>query len=171
MSNLNKVMLIGRLTRDPEMRYTQAGIPVLNMDIAVNKGKDKEADFFKVTAWEQLAEICSKYCQKGKLVYVEGRLQINTYEKDVNGAMTKFKDPVVVAKDVKFLSPRDQPQQQNDDGNSGYQQDVPPPPRMHQQTPVPQRPPQQQRVPQGQPQRPPAQQGYYPSPDEDDVPF
>jgi single-strand DNA-binding protein len=83
----NKAFLIGRLVRDPEMRVTSSGIAVTNFTIAVDRIKrrgeaEKTADFIRVVAWRRLAEICGEYLKKGKLVAVEGRLQISSYDKD-----------------------------------------------------------------------------------------
>ncbi|NBV41394.1 single-stranded DNA-binding protein [bacterium] len=83
----NKAFLIGRLVRDPEMRVTSSGIAVTNFTIAVDRIKrrgeaEKTADFIRIVAWRRLAEICGEYMKKGKLVAVEGRLQISSYEKD-----------------------------------------------------------------------------------------
>ena len=85
----NKVLIIGRLVRDPEMKLTAAGIAVTRFTVAVDKQvkKDKEsgeqtADFLRVVAWRRLAEICNEYLKKGKLVAIEGRLQFSSYEKD-----------------------------------------------------------------------------------------
>ncbi len=82
----NKAFLIGRLVRDPEMRVTSSGIAVTNFTIAVDrirrKDAEKSADFIRIVAWRRLAEICGEYLKKGKLVAVEGRLQISSYEKD-----------------------------------------------------------------------------------------
>ena len=80
----NKVFLIGNLTRDPELRYTTAGIPVARFSIAVNrvarKGSgESEVDFINIVAWRRLAEICGEFLKKGRPVAVEGRLQIRTY--------------------------------------------------------------------------------------------
>jgi single-strand DNA-binding protein len=84
---LNKAFLIGRLVRDPEMRVTLSGITVTRFTIAVdrirkNENGEKQADFIRVVAWRRLGEICGEYLKKGKLVAVEGRLQLDTYEKD-----------------------------------------------------------------------------------------
>ncbi|MFA6548341.1 MAG: single-stranded DNA-binding protein [Candidatus Margulisiibacteriota bacterium] len=84
----NKVFLIGNLTRDPEMRYTTAGIAVTHFTVAVNRfgrgGEEKsaaqEVDFINVVAWRRLAEICGEYLKKGSPVAVEGRLQIRSYD-------------------------------------------------------------------------------------------
>src|SRR6266853_1961534 len=96
--NLNKVMLIGRLTRDPEMRYTPSGSPVTSFSLATNRygqsadGEKKEyTDYHNVVVWNigkrNLAEIAGQYLHKGSLVYVEGRLQTRSGEGYV------FKDP------------------------------------------------------------------------------
>ncbi len=84
----NKVFLIGRLTKDPEMRVTPSGISVTRFTIAVDRigskkpDGEKMADFIRVVTWRRLAEICSNYLKKGKLTAIEGRLQIEEYEKD-----------------------------------------------------------------------------------------
>ena len=87
MASLNKVFLIGNLTRDPELRYTSSGVPVANLRLAVNrKYKDKSGElkedtcFVTVTAWDKQAEICNQYLQKGRAVFVEGRLQSRSWE-------------------------------------------------------------------------------------------
>jgi len=79
----NRVFLIGRLVRDPEMRMTSSGIAVTRFTIAVDRfGKDSGADFIRIVCWRRLAEIANQYMHKGKLVSVDGTLQIDTYEKD-----------------------------------------------------------------------------------------
>lgn len=82
----NKVILIGNLTRDPELRYTPAGIPIARFTLAVNqprsKNKEGAVDFINCVAWRRLAEIVGEYLKKGRPAAVEGRLQIRTYEKD-----------------------------------------------------------------------------------------
>lgn len=84
---LNKCIIIGRLTRDPETRVTMSGISVSRFSVAVDRvrgkaGQDGVTDFFRVVAWRRLAEVCGEFLQKGKLVAIEGRLQVDTYEKD-----------------------------------------------------------------------------------------
>lgn len=82
---LNKIILIGRTTAAPQMRYTQTGKPVCSFTLAVNRMKkatdptQQNVDFINIVAWQNLAEICGKYLEKGKLIYVEGRLQIRSY--------------------------------------------------------------------------------------------
>ena len=86
--SLNKVMLIGNVGRDPEMRYTASGEPVTNLRLAVSRRwKDRatneqhdDTQWFDIVAWRQLAEICNQYCTKGKRIYVEGRLQTRNWE-------------------------------------------------------------------------------------------
>lgn len=87
MASLNKVFLIGNLTRDPELRYTTSGVPVANLRIAVNrKFRDKNGElkedtcFVTVTAWDKQAEICNQYLAKGRPIFVEGRLQSRSWE-------------------------------------------------------------------------------------------
>jgi single-strand DNA-binding protein len=81
---LNRVQLIGNLGTDPEMRYTPNGKAVTNMRIAVNTGfgENQRTDWFSIVAWDRLAEACAEYLRKGSRIYVEGRLQIRTWEDD-----------------------------------------------------------------------------------------
>ena len=87
MASLNKVMLIGNLGKDPEVRYTQAGTAVANFSMATaerfkakNGEYEERTEWHNVTAWGKLAEICGEYLTKGKLVYIEGRLQTRKWE-------------------------------------------------------------------------------------------
>ncbi len=87
MPSLNKVMLIGNLTKDPELRYTPNGTAVANLRIAVNrKFKDRTGElkedtcFVTVTAWDKQAEVCNQYLQKGRPIFVEGILQSRSWE-------------------------------------------------------------------------------------------
>ena len=83
---LNYAILVGRLVRDPEHRLTSTGIPITRFTIAVkfsrNNDDGNSADFIRVVAWRRLAEVCNQYLKKGRLVAIEGRLQIDSYEKD-----------------------------------------------------------------------------------------
>ena len=106
MAYLNKVFLMGNLTRDPEMKVTPQGKSVCKFSIAVNrtyKGSDgeakKDADFFNIVVWDKQGENCSKYLAKGRAVHIEGRLQNRTYEKD--GQKHQFTE--IVADNVQFL--------------------------------------------------------------------
>ncbi|MDA8333516.1 MAG: single-stranded DNA-binding protein [Peptococcaceae bacterium] len=101
---LNRIILIGRLTRDPELRYTQSGTAVARMSLAVerdfrNAAGEKETDFIDIVAWRKLAELCANHLGKGRLVAVEGRLQIRPWEKDG----VKHRSAEVVADGVQFL--------------------------------------------------------------------
>jgi len=96
----NKVFLIGRLTRDPEVRYTSAGVAVARFTLAINRPtKEAEADFIRIVAWRKLAEICGEYLNKGKLISIEGRLQVSSYEK--NGKTVKSAE--VIADNMQML--------------------------------------------------------------------
>ena len=102
---MNKVYLIGNLTRDPEMRSTSTGIPVCNFSIAVNRRKradgQQETDFFNIVTWRQLAELCSRYLAKGRKVAVFGSIQTRSYEAQDGSKRTAFD---IVADEVEFLS-------------------------------------------------------------------
>ena len=83
----NKVVLIGRLVRDPDVRVTSSGISLTRFTIAVDRirkreGQDGVTDFIRIVAWRRLAEICGSYLKKGKLVSIEGRLQLDSYTKE-----------------------------------------------------------------------------------------
>lgn len=104
---MNKVILIGNLTRDPELSQTSNGIPFCRMSIAVNRpytGSDgeRQADFFNIVTWRGLAENCHKYLKKGSKVGVSGYLQTRSYEQD---GIKKYATDIV-AEDVEFLSPK-----------------------------------------------------------------
>jgi len=101
---MNKVILVGRLTRDPEVRYTQKGTALASFSIAVNTGfgDNKRADFVPIVVWDKLAEICGNNLIKGSKVLVEGRLQISEYEKDGQ----KRRTTEVVGQNVEFLEPK-----------------------------------------------------------------
>ena len=104
---MNKVYLIGNLTRDPEMRSTSNGIPVCNFSIAVNRRfknpqtGQQETDFLNIVAWRQLAELCGRYLAKGRKVAVFGSIQTRTYEAQDGSKRTAFD---IVADEVEFLS-------------------------------------------------------------------
>ena len=102
---MNKVILMGRLTRDPEVRYGQDGMAVARFSVALDRGKDKQgndrgADFPNVVCFSKTAELVEKYCKKGMLVGVSGRLQTGSYEKDGHKVYTTD----VLAARVEFLS-------------------------------------------------------------------
>jgi len=117
-SLLNRIILIGRLTRDPELRYTNTGKAVARFTLAIdrpfkNQAGEREADFINVVVWGPLADNCSKYLSKGKLAAVDGRLEIRSFEgQDGNRRLIAE----VVAENVRFLSPRSQPEPGYNDG-------------------------------------------------------
>ncbi len=102
---LNRIILIGRLTRDPELRYVPSGQPVASFSLAVdrpftNQAGERETDFIDIVAWRKLADQVSQHLSKGRLVAVEGRLQIRSYETQ-DGQKRKVAE--VVADAVRFL--------------------------------------------------------------------
>lgn len=103
---MNKITIIGNLTADPELRATQAGVPVCNFTVAVNRrkqvGGEQKTDFFDVVAWRQLGELCWKFLMKGKKVAIVGEMQQSTYEAKDGTRRTKWS---VVAGDIEFLTP------------------------------------------------------------------
>lgn len=112
---MNKVFLIGNLTRDPELTETAGGVSICRFAIAVNRnysGADGErkTDFFNVTAWRGLGETVSRYAKKGNKVAVSGSIELRNYE-DSTGAKRTAVD--IIAQDVEFLTPR------NSDGFDG----------------------------------------------------
>ncbi|MFP4198117.1 MAG: single-stranded DNA-binding protein [Halanaerobium sp.] len=101
---LNRIVLIGRLTRDPELRYTSNGTPVCNFTLAVernytNRNGDRDVDFINIVTWRGLAENCARHLGKGRLVGVDGSLQIRKSE---NNNRT-YINPEVNADNVRFL--------------------------------------------------------------------
>ena len=106
---MNKVFLIGNLTRDPELTETASGVPVCHFAIAVNRNYssqdgERQTDFFNCTAWRSMAETIARYTKKGKKVAVTGSIQLRNYE-DNQGVKRTAVD--IIAQDVEFLSPRD----------------------------------------------------------------
>ena len=106
---MNKVFLIGNLTRDPELTETASGVAVCNFSIAVNRNYasqygERQTDFFNCTAWRGTAEAISRYTKKGKKIAVTGSIQLRNYE-DNQGVKRTAID--IIAQDVEFLSPRE----------------------------------------------------------------
>ena len=127
---LNRIVLIGRLTKDPELRYTAGqGVAVAGFTLAVNRRFQKEeADFVPIVVWRQQAENCAKYLGKGSQVAIEGRLQIRSYE-DREGKRRTIAE--VVADSVQFLDTRNggsggggQHREQGDDCGCGPEEAV-----------------------------------------------
>ncbi len=112
---MNRITLIGNLTKDPELRTTPNGNTVCSFTIAVNRKKvsEPQTDFFRINAWGKLGEVCGRCLTKGKKVAVIGELQARTYES--NGKTYLSLD--VIADEVEFLSPKDEPKpKENSDG-------------------------------------------------------
>lgn len=107
---MNKIFIVGNLTRDPEMRSTRDGIPVCTFTVAVNRRQrnaqagQPDADFFRVTAWRGLGESCGRYLSKGKKVSVVGPVSVSTYTGNDGSTRASME---VTADDVEFLTPRD----------------------------------------------------------------
>ena len=166
MASFNKVMLIGNLTRDPELKYTPKGTAIADIGLAVNRNyttdsgeKREEVTFIDVTLWGRVAEIVGEYCKKGRPLFVEGRLQLDTWDDKATGQKrSKLK---VVGENIQLLGGRE-----GGGGVGGEHGESHGEPRSQS------RPPQQSRPasrPASPPPRPPA------DPDldapEDDIPF
>ncbi|WP_404337899.1 single-stranded DNA-binding protein [Planococcus rifietoensis] len=118
---INRVVLVGRLTKDPDLRYTPSGVAVARFTLAVNRNftnsaGDKEADFINVTVWRKQAENAANFLKKGHLAGVEGRIQTGSYEgQDGKRVFTTE----VVADSVQFLEPRGKSSQRESNTNGG----------------------------------------------------
>jgi single-strand DNA-binding protein len=191
--DLNRVMVIGRLGKDPETRYTPQGSAMTRFSVASGRrwrtaeGEDREeTEWFNVVAWDKLAEICAQYLQKGSRVYIEGRLQTRSWDDQATGQKRYMTE--VVANDLIMLDTRrdsmgggaEMPDAGYSDAESEGEMEMPA--RQYAQAPRPQQParqmgggngparPSQQRPAQptnGAPRRPAAP----PTTDEDDLPF
>ena len=159
MANLNKVMLIGNLTRDPEIKYTPKGSAVADIGLAINRNytldsgeKREETIFVDVVLWGRLAELAGQYLKKGRSVFIEGRLQLDTWDDKQTGQ--KRSKMRVVGETMQFLgSPR------GDSGGGGEEASAPAP---RQSGAAPARPPAK---------KPAADPDLEPAAEEDDIPF
>ena len=121
---MNKIILIGNLTRDPELSATPSGVSVCNFTIAVNRRRgqnengQQEADFFRITVWRALGESCAKYLAKGRKVCVTGPVSARTYQANDGSTRVQLE---VTADDVEFLSSRND-NQTADAQEQSYQQ-------------------------------------------------
>lgn len=111
MSGVNKVIIIGNLGRDPELRHTANGTSVANFSVATserfkraNGEFEERVEWHNISVWGNLAELCEKYLRKGSKVYVEGRIQTDEFEKD--GEKRKFTK--IIGQTVQFLDPKKQ---------------------------------------------------------------
>jgi single-strand DNA-binding protein len=146
MSNFNKVFLMGRLTRDPELRYTPQGTSVSDIGLAVNREythqngeRRKETVFVDVTLWKKQAEVCCQYLRKGSPIFIEGRLAMDSWEGQDGQKRTKMR---VVAENFQFIgggrgSGGEAPMPDLENGSS----DGPPPARATAGPSWPSRPP------------------------------
>lgn len=121
---LNRIVLIGRLARDPELRFTQSGKAVCQFTLAVDRpftGADgnREADFINIVVWNKPAESCDQYLAKGKLAAVDGRLQIRSYEG--NDGQRRWVTEVI-AETVRFLSPKGEDKADNGSSEKPWQE-------------------------------------------------
>ena len=118
---INRVVLVGRLTKDPELRKTQSGTSVVSYTIAVNRRSQTpgqpDADFISCVAWNKTAELMAQYLHKGSLIGVEGRIQTRNYE---NKQGTRVYVTEILVNSIQFLEPKKQEE------NNGYYPDVPP---------------------------------------------
>ena len=109
MPSVNRIIIIGNLGGDPEMRFTPAGQPVTSFNVATNRAyttngeRKEETEWFTVVAWSKLAELCNQYLSKGQLVYVEGRLHSHSW--DGQDGQKHFRNEII-ATTVTFLSSR-----------------------------------------------------------------
>ena len=118
---INRVILIGRLTKDPELRYTPSGVAVTQFTLAVNRPYqnqqgEREADFINIVTWRQLAETCANYLRKGRLTGIEGRLQVRNYE---NNEGKRVYVTEVVADNVQFLESANSANREREEQGSG----------------------------------------------------
>jgi single-strand DNA-binding protein len=126
---LNKVMIIGNLGRDPEMRYTPSGKPVTTFSVATSRTwstadgeKREETEWFNVVAWSSLAEICKQYLTKGQQVYIEGRLQTRHWDDQEGNKHTSVE---IVANEMIILSERRETGESNSDSGSSDEEEFP----------------------------------------------
>ncbi len=136
MASFNKVILVGNLTRDPELRYTPSGAPVCNFDLAVNRSyttqggeRRDEVCYITIVVWGKQAESCGEYLGKGRTVLVEGHLQQRSWETPEGQKRSKHE---VVAERVQFLGPR-----KAAPGSPAAGEDEAEPPRVPEQDEVP----------------------------------
>ena len=119
---INRVVLIGRLTKDPELRYTQGGVAVTSFTLAVDRNYknaqgEKATDFIPCVVFKQLAELCANYLSKGKMAAVDGRMQVRSY--DGQDGQKRWVTEVV-GENVRFLSPKDS----NSSASSGVSENI-----------------------------------------------
>ena len=116
---MNRITLIGNLTKDPETRTTPNGNTVCTFTVAVNRKKvsEPQTDFFRVNAWGKLGELCARFLGKGRKVAVVGELQARTYDNKDGKTMLSLD---VVADEVEFLAPAEEPKKKAKENSDGY---------------------------------------------------
>ena len=116
---MNKITVIGNLTKDPETRTTPNGNTVCTFTVAVNRKKvsEPQTDFFRVNAWGKLGELCGRFLNKGRKVAVVGELQARTYDNKDGKTMLSLD---VVADEVEFLTPAEEPKKKAKENSDGY---------------------------------------------------
>lgn len=126
---LNKVMIIGNLGRDPEMRYTPSGRPVTTFSVATSRTwnssegeKHVETEWFNVVAWSNLAEICKQFLSKGQQVYIEGRLQTRHWDDQEGNKHTSVE---IVANEMIILGERREPAESSPEAESSEEEEFP----------------------------------------------
>jgi len=117
---MNKVVLIGRLTKDPELRYTQGGTAVANFTLAVNRrfsnqNGEREADFINCVAWQKTAEFVANYFKKGQQMAMEGRIQVSVY--DGNDGQKRWKTEII-AEQIEFVGSKSNGSNDNKAGSN-----------------------------------------------------
>jgi single-strand DNA-binding protein len=187
MANLNKVFLIGNLTRDPELRYTPQGSAICELGLAVNRQyttndgvKKDEVCFVDITAWGRQAETCNRFVKKGSQIFVEGRLKLDSWQdKETGKNRSKLN---VVAERIQFLSGTGAGKH-SDDGQDEQQQpyqkpasqaprqEYSKPPQQAQRVPVQQQAPPMQQQQAQNPPPPPEEIFEVDSEPDDDIPF
>lgn len=126
---LNKVMIIGNLGRDPEMRYTPSGKPVTTFSVATSRSwstsegeKREETEWFNIVAWSSLAEICKQFLTKGQQVYIEGRLQTRHWDDQEGNKHTSVE---IVANEMIILSERRETGENSGDSTANDEEEFP----------------------------------------------
>ena len=120
---MNRVMLIGRLGRDPEFRYTPSGTAVAKFSLATNRrkrnGEEQPPDWHRITVWSKLAEICAQYLTKGKMVMIEGRIEYGSYDKDG----VKHYTTDIIAENLEMLGRQGEGESMESSRPAGVQED------------------------------------------------
>ena len=131
MAGVNKVILVGNLGRDPELRYTQQGTAVANFSLATSESfkkkdgtREERTEWHRIVVWARTAEFCAQYLSKGRTVYIEGRLQTREWE---NKEGQKQRTTEIVAQEVQFVGPRNEGGGGRPAGAGGASGDPPPP--------------------------------------------